>query len=326
MLKGELSLTFTKVTGFLNPNGLRAIVKPPPAADDAKENADTQKDQTKEAQKEKKEASLIIETKIVETLQRLIKDKNDSDEDFHTLYSNTDANYLVKELKYYVNDQGKFTDPEAGEVEGKFNQAHITPKHAPMTSIEELYLLPSWDDAIVDLIKDRLSIHEVSMIAVNEITVEDLKILFPTINNIQIEEFFKHRDGDPDKKIKPQKFKNAEDFKSVITGQLNIVSDAEYTERIKELEGAGLVIDTAGKMYKVSSRGVYNNSVFNLIAFIDLPIKPIPPKKTTTGTPVNPNPENDNGVQEPPQNPNTKPDKVPPTELLKPRVVEIRVE
>jgi hypothetical protein len=331
LLKGELSITFSKITGFLNPNGLRAIAKTnAPQQDQQVPAGEVGKDGTG-TKPEKKEASLIIETKLVETLQRLIKDKNDSDENFHTLYGNLDAAYLVKEIKYYVNDPGKFTGGESGEIEAKFNQKNLTPKHAPMTSIEELYLLPSWDDAIVDLIKDRLSIHEVSMIAVNEITIEDLKIIFPAINNIQIEEFFKYRDGDPDKKIKPTKFKNAEDFKNVITGQLNIVTEAEYTERIKDLESAGLIIDTAGKIYKVNSRGSYNNATFNLVAFVDLPIKPVPPKKSTKPQPppgYNPDPQDqaERDAQEPAPNPNGKPEKAPPTELLKPRAVEIRVE
>lgn len=338
LLKGELSVTFTKITGFLNPNGLRAVAKNNPnqaaqeqrPAIDDKEGKDSKdgKDGT-----EKKEASLIIETKLIEALQRLIKDKNDNDEEFHALYSNLDANYLVKELKYYVSDPGKFAGGEAGEVEAKFSQKNLTPKHAPMTSIDELYHLPSWDDAIVDLIKDRLSIHDVSMIAINEITVEDLKIIFPVINNIQIEEFFKYRDGDPDKKIKPSKFKNAEDFKNVIVGQLNIVTDSEYTERIKELESAGLVIDTAGKMYKVNSRGAFNNATFNLVAFVDLPIKPAPEKKSSKVAPppgTQPDPEDqidtDAAKEQPSAGADGKQEKAPPTELLKPRVVEIRVE
>ena len=327
LLKGELSITFTKVTGFLNPNGLRVVTKPAPNPQDPPPPPSDPKD----ADKVKKEPAVIIEAKLIETLQRLIKDKNDNDEEFHAQYSNTDATYLVKELKYYVNDKGKFQDGEAGEIEAKFNQKNITPKFAPMTSIEELYLLPSWDDALVNLIKDRLSIHEVSMIAVNEITIEDLKIIFPAINNIQIEEFFKHRDGDPDKKIKPQKFKNAEDFKNTIIG-LNIVNESEYNERIKELASAGLVIDTAGKMYKINSRGAYNNATVNLVAIIDLPIKPPPPVKKQPGgkptPPVNPDDQTDREgqAQSPIGSPDGKPPKAPPTELLKPRVVEIRVE
>lgn len=333
LLKGELSITFTKVTGFLNPNGLRLVPKNNSNREDQDSTTSTNGQLGKDGAKEKKEASLIIETKLIETLQRLIKDKNDNDEDFHALYSNLDASLLVKELKFYVNDPGKFNSSESGEIDARFNQKNLTPKHAPMTSIDELYYLPSWDDALVDLIKDRLSIHDVSMIAVNEITIEDLKILFPNINNIQIEEFFKHRDGDPDKKIQSSKFKNAEDFKNVIVG-LNIVTDSEYLERIKELENAGLVIDTSGKMYKVNSRGVFNNATFNLVAFIDLPIKPAPPRKPTKSIPPSGDRQSDTDdqtdkdtVQDPASvGKDGKQDKVPPTELLRPRVVEVRVE
>lgn len=328
LFRGELSVTFTKLSGFLNPNGLRilpdkkavspdvdAAAEPPPAVDD---NDDDQGDP--DAKKKTEKADVVIERKLVETLSRLLKDKSDTDEDFHSKYSNVDPTYLVKELKYYVNDSAAFKDSSRPEIEAKFSQKNISPKHAPMSSIDELYLLPSWDDAIIDLIKDRLSVHEVSVIAINEITIEDLKILFPNINNIQIEEFFKYRDGDEDKKIKGKKFKNAEDFKSAIVGSLAITTDAEYNDRMTELKQAGLTIDTSGKLYKVISRGVYNNAIFNLIAFIDLPIKPVPPKKKTPppagdpGQPANPGPDP------------KKEDKPEPTELLLPRVIEMRLE
>lgn len=328
LFRGELSVTFTKLSGFLNPNGLRilpdkkavspdvdAAAEPPPVVED---NDDDQGDP--DSKKKTEKADVVIERKLVETLSRLLKDKSDTDEDFHSKYSNVDPTYLVKELKYYVNDSAAFKDSSRPEIEAKFSQKNISPKHAPMSSIDELYLLPSWDDAIIDLIKDRLSVHEVSVIAINEITIEDLKILFPNINNIQIEEFFKYRDGDEDKKIKGKKFKNAEDFKSAIVGSLAITTDAEYTDRMTELKQAGLTIDTSGKLYKVISRGVYNNAIFNLIAFIDLPIKPVPPKKKTPppagdpGQAVNPNPDP------------KKEDKPEPTELLLPRVIEMRLE
>jgi hypothetical protein len=228
---------------------------------------------------------------------------------------------LVKELQYYVNDKGQFQDSFRPEIEAKFSQKNIVPKFAPMSSIDELYLLPSWDDALVDLIKDRMSVHEVSVIAINELTIEGLKILFPSINNIQIEEFFKYRDGDVDKKIKGKKFKDAEDFKRAITGELNIVTEAEYTERINSLKSAGLVIDTAGKLYKVTSRGSMNNAVYNIVAFVDLPIKPQPKKPSAKGAAVEPDGNRPEGEEE-----KGKPEKTKAIELLPPRVVEIRLE
>lgn len=345
IFNGEVSVTFNKVAGFLNPNGLRAK----PTADQSgsglgqiREDEDAAKTKTDDSSQSgdgasgskspSEPASVIIEKKLVETLQRLIKDKNDNDEDFHSRYANVDPNYLVQELKYYVNNRGAYQGNELQEIEAKFNQKGITPKFAPLASIDELYALPSWDDALVDLIKDRLSVHEVSVIAVNEITLEDLKVLFPSINNIQIEEFFKYRDGDVDKKIKGKKFKNAEDFKRVITSELNIVSDSEYQERINALKSAGLVIDTSGKLYKVTSRGVMNNAVVNLVAYIDLPIKPRP-KKTPPpagatpdqGTQDNPD-EDPTGASKAAAPPGQQKEDKQPSELLRPRVVEIRLE
>ena len=334
LFRGELSVTFTKISGFLNPNGLRlkeATPKNNQEVDQAAESENTNYDTSNGAgPKKSTKPDIIIEKKLTETLERLLKEKSDTDEDFHSKYSNVDPAYLIKELKFYVNDSSKFQDSQRPEIEGKFNQKNITPKHGPLASIDELYLLPSWDDAIVDLIKDHMSVHEVNVISINEINIEDLKILFPGINNIQIEEFFKYRDGDPDKKIKANKFKSADDFKNVVVSTLNIVSDTDYAERIEELKQAGLTIDTAGKLYKVNSRGVYNNAVYNLVAFIDLPLKPQPPKKADPNKPAGtPNPDSDlenPGVNAPGGNdPNKKEDKTP-TELLLPRVIEMRLE
>lgn len=335
IFNGEVSVTFTKVSGLLNPNGLRIQKKAKSAADQdqAASSGSGQTGTDPNGKTPPEEASVVIEKKMVETLARLIKEKNDNDEIFHQHYANLDATYLIKELKYYVNDKGSFTDSERPEIDAKFNQKNIYPKFAPLSSIDELYLLPSWDDAIVDLIKDRMSVHEVNVIAINELTIEDLKILFPNINNIQIEEFFKYRDGDVDKKIKGRKFKDAEDFKRVITTELNIVSDTEYQERVNSLKSAGLVIETSGKLYKVSSRGTMNNAVYNLVAFVDLPIKPqpkkSPPPAGQTPPPNDPNNPNDDedptgaGKTAPPPG---KDDKPKPTELLKPRVIEVRLE
>lgn len=352
IFNGEVSITFNKVSGFLNPNGLRAkpaaetggtglgqIAGEPDAAQSQQpdgQSGDGQSgDGNDQQKKQETPAHLVIERKLVETLQRLLKDKNDSDEEFHARYSNVDPNYLVQELKYYVNNRGGYQGNDLQEIEAKFSQKNITPKFAPLNTIDELYSLPSWDDALVDLVKDRLSVHEVSVIPVNEMTLEDLKILFPSINNIQIEEFFKYRDGDADKKIKGRKFKNAEDFKKVVTGELNIVTDTEYNERIANLKSAGLVIDTSGKLYKVTSRGTMNNAVVNLVAFIDLPIKPQQKKPGaagganpagTTPPPADPDDPTGAGAAAPPPGQQQKEEKAPPSELLRPRVVEIRLE
>lgn len=345
LIRGEIAVTFTKISGFLNPNSLRLKKNVAQSVDSSQSDVDAAgesdqiaqgegeepKDDQDKGEKTKEDASVIIEKKLVETLARLIKEKSDTDETFHAKLGNADADMLVKELKFFVNDARDFNDAQRPEIEAKFIQKNVTPKHAPLSSLDEIYLLPSWDDSIVELIKDRLSVHEVSVISVNEITIEDLKILFPNINNLQIEEFFKYRDGDPDKKIEGKKFKNAEDFKNVIVGTLNITSDADYQERMTQLKNAGLAIDTAGKLYKVNSRGTYNNGIYNIVAFIDLPIKPQPvkPKKPAPGQGQGQGQGQDqevSGESPPPQGQDKKEEKPEPIELLNPRIIEIRVE
>lgn len=330
IFNGEVSVTFNKISGFLNPNGLRFPDKPSaskePPPEDQRQDQDSNPNE-----KVIEPGHIVIEKKMTETLQNLLKEKNDTDEEFHLSYANVNAELLIKELKYYVNNKGVYQDSMIPEIEANFSQKNISPKFAPMTSIDELYLLPSWDDAIVNLIKDRMSVHEVSVIAINELTVADLKILFPSINNIQIEEFFKYRDGDTDKKIVGKKFKNADDFKRIVVSELNILNETDYQERIDSLKTAGLVIDTAGKLYKVTSRGSMNNAVYNLIAYIDLPIKPRQKKSPVKrkGAPedgIPPNESLDPNEKSPPPGTPEKKEKEEQIELLVPRVVEIRLE
>lgn len=344
IFRGELNLTMTKLAGFLNPNALR-IEKKTNSTTQNDDMADTEvvpnpddeettpTGDTSESSKAAKDSQTIIYKKLVDALNRLIKDKSDTDEKFHSKYSNLKSEDLVDEIKYYVNDPAQLEDQDTVDVEHRFSQKKITPKHAPMSSIDELYSLPSWDDEVVNLIKGQLSVHEVSIISINEINLDDLKIIFPSINEVQIEEFFKYRDGDPDKKIEPQKFKSADDFKNVVTSTLNIVTDSEYNSRIEELQKAGLRIDTAGKIYKVLSRGSYNNSVYNLVAYIDLPVKPSTKKKTqqqtgktTPETAENPDAPEDSDAVKPPAESKKDEDKPEPLELMVPRVIEVRLE
>ena len=105
-------------------------------------------------------------------------------------------------------------------------------------------------DEIIELVKDRLTVHEISVIAVNEITEQDLKILFPDITPIQIEEFFKKRDGDQETETEGKRFETAEEFKELIVKVLAILDDKSYDDRMKEFEAACLESD-AGKLFSL---------------------------------------------------------------------------
>ena len=75
-----------------------------------------------------------------------------------------------------------------------------------------------------------------------------------------------------------------------------------------------------------------NNSVYNLVAYVDLPIKNSPkknsPPKSLPQSQDNGEAQGDNSddgsIKEPPKS--GQKEKDPPTELLQPRVVEVRVE
>jgi hypothetical protein len=100
IFNGEVSVTFTKVSGFLNPNSLRILPKTthngqgleePDQAQAVMEGQDQESGAEKGSKGEEKNPSVpaaeIMEKKFTETLQRLIKDKNDTDEDFHQHYA-----------------------------------------------------------------------------------------------------------------------------------------------------------------------------------------------------------------------------------------------
>lgn len=347
LLKGNFIISVNKISGFLNPNALRIRAKTKSTTDQNQDaansglDADENNDNSSANSKASTPIHVIIEKKIEETLQRIIEDKNKSDDVFNAKFASVNVKDLVKELKYFVNEKNKMSDVDVGDLENKFQQKGISPKHAPMSSIEEFYLLPSWDDEIIDLVKERFSVHEVGVIGINELTIEDLKVLFPSITPPQIEEFFKSRDGDKEKGLEGKQFDNEEDFKSRLVNELRILSAEDYDKLTKELKSAQMRFDTAGKLYKVISTGTVNSTEYKIVAYIDLPIKEAKPTKNNAANNSpekdqtnNQNSEGSNQDSTDDQDSNNKnggdpkkdEQKPQPLELLPPRVVEIRLE
>jgi len=331
LLPGSVLLEIRPISGFINPNALRLLKVP----GDDKKGAQTDPDDRagisdSDADKTaKKSPQFYVEKTLVEALEEKMREKREEDEEFNNLYANVDPIMLVKELKFFVNPKGAIDEPEIIDIEGRYDAKGIIPKHAPLTSLEELYLLDGWDDAIIDLIKDELTVHEAGYIALNEITNDQLKILFPDITPIQVEEFFKYRDGDQELEMEPNRFKSIEEFKDVIVKKLGIIDDKGYDNRIKEFEGAGLKVGVAGKLFKVICSGKSGDSEVKLTAFIDLPVLPPPPAKKEDKKEKDPqvNPDDqDAGDFDPDAGVDTttkKDEKKVPVELLKPRVIEV---
>ncbi len=331
LLVGQLAVTMTSLTGFINPNSLRVL-----KMTEEEKQARAEELERNGEEKKKQSPYEFMEKTFIETLKKSLEEKIEQDEEFAILYSNVNVELLVKEVKYYVSEKGSYEEAEKADIEKLYLEKDLTPKHAPMTSIDEMYQLAGWDDNLVNLIKDRLSIHQVSVINVNEITANQLKVLFPEVTEFQIEEFFKYRDGDQELDTDPKEFKTSEDFKSLVVGQLAILESSDYDKRIKEFEAAKIYLGVAGKVFEVISKGNFANSSYQITAYIDLPIRPeAPPKKEekeedTPKRPDNPdNPEDipedipeDNREDDPEEK--KKEDKKRKLILLDPRIVELR--
>ncbi|MBL6989346.1 MAG: hypothetical protein ISR65_06195 [Bacteriovoracaceae bacterium] len=322
LLRGTMIVEMSSVSGFLNPNTLRI-----PFKDDSGDYGQPSSSAANEPESTSTTPPhKYIEQKLIESLTQSLESKKEQDEDFDTIYGDVEPEQLIKELKFYVNDKEALED--TASVESDYVSNNITPKHAPLTSISELYLLLNWNDALVDLIKDRLSVHNVSIIQVNEITEAQLKVIFPDIEKEHITNFFEYRDGKEatgDNESKdPHPFSSEADFKEAVIGKLFIVDEETYTQRMKELSNAGLSIGVAGQLFKIISTGVVNEISYKIVAYVDLPKKPPPPKPT----PKPPPPPEPNDPLEPPQEPPPPPPpdedpNQPPIQLLLPRIREI---
>lgn len=332
LIKGSLTVEMQAVSGFLNPNNMRII----PKKDDEEDEDDSFDSDEDEDESGKGNPALYIEKTLINTLSEAMQKKREEDDDFDKLYGNLNAELLIKELKYFVNSPEFFEDSERAEIEALYLNRNVMPKHSALTSIDELYLLEGWNDTIIDLIKDRLTVHEASVIQVNEITENQLKVIFPQITDEQVEEFFKFRDGNEDLNEEGKEFKGPDDFKNVIVNDLGVMDSASYDERIKEFEKAGLKIGVAGKLFKITSVGEMNRSKYQLTAFIDLPVKPHIPKpkeeeedsksssdsssSTDSKTSSDSKGSSDSGSK------TDEEDKKESQELMLPRVIEIRVD
>ena len=124
-IKGELNVTMSKISGFLNPNNLR-IIAPATPANGQNQNQDQYNDQyndqygdSDDENKKNKTPLEITEEKILEMLKDEFQKQRETSDFFNLNYSNLDPEILVKELKYYVNNKGSINDPMFPEIEQK---------------------------------------------------------------------------------------------------------------------------------------------------------------------------------------------------------------
>ena len=304
-IRGGINVSIQSINGFLNPNRLAAPFQKKLPSGNSQE-------------KQKRPVSLIVEEEITKAIENLLIQKKESDPDFAKEYDDIEAKFLVKELAWYISQPENFDDPEKGRIEELYAKEQITPKHAPLSSLDELYLLQGWPDDIVDLVKDSLTVHETHSIPVNEIVKSQLEALFPELTEEQIDQFFKYRDGNPEEEWEPAPFQNVRDFKNLMVGELNIGEEV-YDQRAEELERAKMKFGVVGKLYKIVSRGNFNRVDYILTAFVEIPVAP--PKKKPKPPPKKKNRQGGSNTSK-----QKKEKKEGPEILLPPKIVEIHIQ
>lgn len=226
------------------------------------------------------EISKEISDKLVSLLERSINNTKETDELFYQRYSSTDLQYLVQAIKFYISDSNTDIGPLTNQIDADFQRSGITPKHAPISNISEILLIPEWNDDLLNLIKNEISVYESYYLDLNKMTESFLKLLVPDITTDQITRFFKLKN---DSKANIN-FSGKEDFITFMTGQIR-VDEKEIKNNMEGLEKVGFKFTNSPNLFKIRSVGVFGRSEVTLTAIILLPEK----SDTNQNQPPNPN-------------------------------------
>ncbi len=229
-------------------------------------------------QGEEKDKFKELEDRFKELIENAVQGKMDSDEDFRSKYSGLEVDELIANIKYYLLDEGEDIGPLSTQVQSEFEKAGITPKHAPMTSLSELNLLPAWNDELVDLIKGEVTVHGKMVINVNTITPAWIRILAPEIDEVNIEEFLKRR-NDPNEELE---FQNEEELKRYFVDQ-DWVAEGDFQDRLTVLNNAGIIFGIESELFKVVTTGEFQNAKYTINAIVSIPRLEKKQKKSGTG-------------------------------------------
>ena len=319
LLSGSMRLTITNLSNKLNINAIRVALF-------NQEDEETEVDADgNPVEKEKPNADYNIETQLFRNFQNAFEKKSESDEDFYAQYSGVEPQELIAVLKTFVSDED--TLDNTGSVRGLFTNAEITPKHAPLGSMSEMYSLPGWDDDLVELINNEFTVHGAIMVDLNKITDNMLRLLIPRITDQEIKEFFEYKNDPED----PKFFNTIDDFKKYITNIGNIMGAEEFDNLVKEFELNNIKFGASPSLFKILSVGEKGRATYTLEAYVIIPAKPTYKKpqeveeNTNDGDDVNPNDPNkpDPNKENPNKTEPNKPDEKAKTFLLNPRIVEI---
>jgi type II secretory pathway component PulK len=324
LLDGEMKVTIQNISNRLNLNMLRV--------DMTKFNPDQEDKggQDMSSAINMSDGAIMNDVSIDQSLffllKKLVDDRKEKDEAFSDRYSNINYQEMLTNLKYYMSDMGGLSqDPLAGEADSSFQRIPLSPKFGPLGSSSELYVIPGWNDELIELIQNEFSVYPTAQIDFNKLTGNMLKILLPVLNDEDIKEFFIWRD-DP---LQPKFLNTKADFKAYVVGQERLISETDFENRIKLFEQKGISFGANPNLFKVVSEGTYNRSVYTLVAYVVLPKNEINLSKCPvgqTGTPPNCKPDS-TSIRPPGTPPSTAPPAVTDkgAQLMEPKIIEIQI-
>jgi general secretion pathway protein K len=216
-----------------------------------------------------------VADKLAELLETSINNTKETDEQFYQKYSSKDIQYLVQAIKFYVSDDNTDVGPMTNQIDADFQRAGITPKHAPMGNISEVLLIPEWNDDLLNLIKNEISVYDSFYLDLNRMTDSFLRMLSPEITAEQIKQFFKLK-SDTKANIN---FNGKEDFISFMSGQIR-VDGKNLKENMEGLEKIGFKFTNSPNLFKVKAVGSFGRSEVTLSAIVLIPEKPPEPQTT----------------------------------------------
>ncbi len=217
-----------------------------------------------------------LETRLKELIENAINRKMENDEDFRSQYSGIDIDELIANIKYYLLDEGEDIGPLSTQVQSEFEKAGITPKHAPMTSLSEMNLLPAWNDELIELVKNEITVHGKMVINVNTISDAWLNLIAPDMTEENIKTFRQEKQENPD-----LLFNSDEELKRYFLDKDWIV-ESDFDDKITILKNAGIVFGIESELFQITSTGVFQNAKYTINAIVSIPRKEKPPKKAKT--------------------------------------------
>jgi type II secretory pathway component PulK len=187
------------------------------------------------------------------TLESLINTKKESDREFAEEVRNITGKDLVDALEFYF-----FPNKPSPNLPD-FND--FKPKLAPLYSMSELYLIPSFSDTLVNLFKENFTVFSTPGINVNQINAKLLRALIPHLTEDDAAQIIRDRDDQQVGKL----FQTDKDFWDAIA---KTSAQKSITEIQTQFQKANLKILTDEESFKVEIRAMSGPAIRKGTAYI----------------------------------------------------------